>query len=257
MFKRVRAFQIALVLGLGVAAVAATPSFAIASTGGIANAFANPDWSRASFAVTVSGTPCGLYACSWFPVVTAQPSLPEYRCLGDEALDSDRNTEMVWKGAARTANANEAATVSNAPILRGVIGQRLCLSIIGSRSEISAVCEAQRKTIEEFTGEPAAPCLPESRVFSERISDVLLQIESSPPPPPVQGAAPNPVPAPQPTPACLKARAAKSKADRRLYRARLNMELAANLKRLKKMRAAKRAVAAAAAQVASSCATRR
>ena len=147
------------VFALITALVAFGVASAGASSGTLGNAFATPDWTRASFKVTLTGTPCGPYACAWFPVVTAQPSLPEYRCLGDEALDSDPNTTMVWKGTNQTGNASESAVVTGASILRGVYGQRLCLSLIGSRSEISAICEAQKKTIEEFTGKPGAPCL--------------------------------------------------------------------------------------------------
>jgi hypothetical protein len=109
---------------------------ASASSGQITRANANLNWTLGSFAMSLSWTECGASDCYWRPVATVQPTLPSYACTGDEALDSDPNTELVWNGGAETTNTTASFDESDVDILQGVQGQRLCLSVItGARSQ--------------------------------------------------------------------------------------------------------------------------
>jgi hypothetical protein len=111
-----------------VVAVLVAPS-AAAYSGAITRAHANDTWTRGSIAGYVDWTDCGSDPCSWLPIATVQPVLPAYGCRGDEALDSDPNTRNVWNGGGRTANGTATFDLADVPILSGVHGQRLCLSV--------------------------------------------------------------------------------------------------------------------------------
>ncbi len=71
--------------------------------------------------------------CQWRPVATVQPTLPSYNCKGNEATDTDPNTKVVWDGGTQSTNSAGAGFDGvDVPILEGVVGQRLCLSVIGT-----------------------------------------------------------------------------------------------------------------------------
>lgn len=75
------------------------------SSGTFTNAFANAEWTKASFNVSVNPGVCvGSGYCSYHPVVIAQPNLPSYRCENGEFGDSDPNTQVAWFGPALTTN---------------------------------------------------------------------------------------------------------------------------------------------------------
>lgn len=128
---------LAALLGLAILA----PS-AAASSGAITRAYADPAWTRGSFAGQVTWTDCAGF-CKWLPVATVQPTLPVYRCLGDEVLDSDPNTYMVWSGGNHTTNEIASFDIGDVPILYGVQGQRLCVSVIETRRIQEPVCLVQ------------------------------------------------------------------------------------------------------------------
>ena len=144
------------------------PSAGAFSSGTITNAYANAEWTRASMDVSVNPTVCvGSGYCSYHAVVMAQPNLPSYNCVTSEFGDSDPNTQVAWFGPTLTTNAPYSASVSEAIILNRVTGQRVCLELVGENEYVSALCERQRKIIEEFTHEPSAPCKPEKFFFQE------------------------------------------------------------------------------------------
>ena len=76
---------------------------AVGYSGTITRAYTSATWTRGSLAGQVNWTDCGS-PCAWLPTATVQPTLPDYRCLGDEALDSDPNTLVVWNGGGRSTN---------------------------------------------------------------------------------------------------------------------------------------------------------
>lgn len=113
-----------------------------------------------------------------------QPTLPEYRCLGDEALDGDPNTQQVWSGGRRTTNGTATFDVVDVPILTGVHGQRLCLSAIETLRIRDPVCVAQAPIL----GMDPNNCPLIDRIVGRVIATALLTVEapqllpSSPPP---------------------------------------------------------------------------
>jgi hypothetical protein len=168
-----------LCLSLAVAVVGLVGPVAQAaaySSGSLTNAYANADWTKASFNVSVTGTPCLSGFCEWRPIVMAQPNLPSYSCKQQEWGDSDPNTQQVWLGPAFTTNTSYSTAVTDAAILNRVVGQRLCLEVFGQNEHVSPVCESQKKVFEEFFHEPAAPCPPEKFIFSETVGGATLTL---------------------------------------------------------------------------------
>lgn len=151
------------------------------SSGSLTNAYANTEWTKASFDVSVTGTPCLTGFCEWRPIVMAQPNLPSYSCKAQEWADSDPNTQQVWLGPAFSSNSSYSTTVTEAPILSRVVGQRLCLEVFGQNEHTSPVCESQRKVFEEFFHEPQPPCPLEKFIFSEAAGGALLTQAPVPP----------------------------------------------------------------------------
>jgi hypothetical protein len=202
-------------VGLAIVAMMLATSFvpsATASTGAFTHGTATPDWRHANFGITGSTTVCGTGACSWFPMVIAEPSLPEYRCGygGEEAFDSNPNTQEVWAGLpSRTSDGTFSADQTNQSILPGVFGQRLCLAIVGEHEVKDLVCEAQKKVFEEFGLGPIS-CPPVKRAFEENLGSILLTVE---PPAPVPMAVPTSPASKMPTPS-LRCPKAKKKARR-------------------------------------------
>ena len=155
------------------------------SSGTLTGAFANAEWTKASFNVSVNPGVCvGSGYCSYHPVVIAQPNLPSYRCENGEFGDSDPNTQVAWFGPTLTTNATYSGATSEAMILDRVVGQRICLELVGENQYVSPVCESQRKIIEEFTGKPSPPCSPEKFFFQEYVTGALLSVAPASPPAP-------------------------------------------------------------------------
>jgi hypothetical protein len=166
-------------LAAGVAALAASAllaQVAAASSGSITRAFSNSTWTRGSIAGSIDWTDCGGGFCSWLPIATVQPSLPEYRCLGDEALDSDPNTQVVWSGGARNFNGTASFDLVDAPILNGVHGQRLCLSAIQTTQIRDPVCVAQAPIL----GLDPNACPLVNRIAGRVLATTLLTVEPVP-----------------------------------------------------------------------------
>lgn len=181
-------------LALSILAFGIFATSASASTGSFARATVSPDWKTGNFEVSGSSSVCSLGGCSWFPVVIAMPSLPEYRCGygGEEAFDSDPNTQVIWSGLpARSSDGPFSAQVANAAILNGVYGQRLCLALIGSHLVKDVVCEAQAPIF----GYDPSTCVPVNRVFEENLASILPSVEV---PEPAVTAATTPAPTTEP-----------------------------------------------------------
>ena len=150
------------------------PSAASAySSGQFTKAVATPDWTHGSFVAQVSAAPCGTGYCSYFPIVFAQPSLPEYGCESEEFADDDRDTEEVWKGSTETTNTSFEAAAANVPILHGVYGQRYCLELVGEREHPDYVCEVEKTVFPELL------CPPEKSVFGEYVTGAIMTVETT------------------------------------------------------------------------------
>ena len=206
---------------LGTVVVAATcalaPSAASAySSGTFTKAVATEDWSHGSFSAQVNAAPCGAGFCSYFAVVMAQPSLPEYSCRAEEFFDSDRNTQEIWSGPKQGANGTFEAAATNVSILHGVYGQRYCLELVGEREEPNVVCEAQGKVLEELGLGPVS-CPPKKVIFGEVVASAVATVEVPPPPVAVPIAPVAPV---TPSASCVRGAEAVAKAWSRVAKAR-------------------------------------
>jgi hypothetical protein len=182
MLASVRFFGSAIVIAALLMVVG--PATATASSGQISQATANESWTQGSFAFSATWTDCGSGPCNWLPVATVQPALPEYGCQGDEALDSDPNTKLVWSGGQRTSNDTASASLNNVPILSGVHGQRVCLSVIETRQIRDPVCVAQAPVF----GDDPNTCPFVDRIFNHVLASRLLEVSqpadgSTTPPP--------------------------------------------------------------------------
>jgi hypothetical protein len=210
-------------LAAAVAALAASALLAqaaAASSGSITRAYANATWTRGSLAGSVAWTDCGGGFCSWIPIATVQPSLPEYGCQGDEALDSDPNTQVVWNGGGRNANGAVSFDLVDAPILNGVHGQRLCLSAVQTTQIRDPICAAQAPIL----GMDPNSCPLVNVIAGRVLATTLLGLEPAPavvaPQPPVvpQTSAPVPPVEQEPAKPAQRARAALVKRFGRRWR---------------------------------------
>jgi hypothetical protein len=138
-----------------------------------------------------------------------QPTLPAYHCLGDEVLDSDPNTYMVWSGGNHGANEIASFDISDVPILYGVQGQRLCLSVIETRRMRDPLCVVQAPIL----GIDPNDCPLVDKFFSHVVATTLLSLA----PPPASTVLPTNDPG-EPAPAIRPARVAKAALARRFGR---------------------------------------
>lgn len=147
--------RLAVACVLLMVALAAAPSGARATTvmagGQFTSATVDPNWTQANFAGSVSRTDCavGNSQCNWIAIITAQPSLPAYACAGSDWSDasSDHNIRIVWSSVAQHANATVPFNVTGAPVLQGVYGQRLCLTVVYDDWYPDPVCVAQQPIV--------------------------------------------------------------------------------------------------------------
>jgi hypothetical protein len=163
-----------------------------ASSGTITRAVATPDWTRGSFAGSFTWDGCVAdpqAPCDWTPIATVAPSAPGHACLGDEASDSDPNTQVVWSGARQTANGTAMVDQADVAILPGVRGQRLCFSVvyIPTYRDPSCVAQAPDPTTCPYTTQPRGLHLAEA-LFTTPATEgeapyVPPPIITTPPPP--------------------------------------------------------------------------
>jgi hypothetical protein len=213
MKRATREVVIRKILGLaalGAAIVAVTPASATAApTGTLTTAEADSAWTTAHIAGSMAedgkfagyGPDYPAYLIEWRPVVTVAPSLPAYTCHGDEALDSDPNTKVVYWGATQTAPGAVPFDVPDAAILTGVYGQRACLSEVATVSAQQAVCIVQAPIL----GQDPHACPFVSNITMRSVA--AKTITQAPAPQPTPGptltlpptATPTPPPEPTPT----------------------------------------------------------
>lgn len=175
---------------LVVAALGVVAPDAQATTGAITTATATADWTQGHIAGSITWTDCAAASCPWTPIVTVQPSLPEYYCRGDESLDSDPNTRVVWSGGQQTTDTTVAFDVPEALILPGVFGQRACLSAIETVHHQDPLCVAQAPI---FGMDPASCPVQAYTTTTQPIASALLAV-----PPPAPDPSP-PIPDPPAT----------------------------------------------------------
>jgi hypothetical protein len=187
----------AAVAAIGAAILAVAPALALAEpTGTLTTAEADNAWTKAHIAGSMTedghfagyGPDYPAYLVDWRPAVTVAPSLPVYACRGDEPLDSDPNTKVVYWGTTQTAPGTVPFDLPDAGILTGVYGQRACLSEVATVSAQQYVCIVQ------------APILgmdPHACPFVNKLTMRSAAAKTITQPPAPQ---PTPTPAPTPTP---------------------------------------------------------
>lgn len=161
-------------------------SVASASTGSFSKAVTNTDWTKAQISGTVSWGGCTLSSqiaafhsgpsrCdSWFPVVMVQPALPSFQCSWRSAWESNRDIWQVWRGETQTSpGKRQSFNLSNAQILPGVQGQRVCLVALVFQRVTDETCKAIQYE-RQYMGLPTRTCQLIPEVSGEVISQSLL-----------------------------------------------------------------------------------
>lgn len=203
----------AVILSIAVIGV----SEAVGDTGLLTRAETNAEWTQGSFTGSIEWTNCAA-VCSWTPVLTVQPALPSYSCRGDEALDSDPDTRMIWSGGKQTANGSVPFDLTAVPILQGVRGQRVCVSAIDVIHERDPVCVVQAPIL----GMDPNTCPFRDRIVGRVLTSRLLSLAAPPTatptpesPPATTPIAPvaTAVPSPKPAPVKLTQSRAKTSAS--------------------------------------------
>ena len=203
------------VIGLAtlLATLALVPTAGAAPTAQIDVATVDAAWTKARVVGSVSCTDCaGSNAyIDWLPVVTAQPSLPEYSCRGDEWADSDQNTRVLWSGGKKTGNTTVRFDLADALILPGVFGQRVCVLVVHTSRYQEPVCLAQAPIL----GYPPSSCPLVDHIVDDPVTSGLLTVAPpavAPPTDPPAGEVPPPALQPEPTPLFLSMTKARAKA---------------------------------------------
>jgi len=128
-----------------------------ASTAEINRAEATSDWSHGSFAGSVSWDECNAGCLSWEVLVFDEPT-NEYACDPfDYAENSDPNINKVWASGEQHANGTVPIEATNASLIAGVVGQRLCVLGLG-RDETGY--HPRVLTQKDFIALPGLPDLP-------------------------------------------------------------------------------------------------
>lgn len=196
---------LAVVIAMGMLGAGSTSSLAF--SGQVVRAHANETWTRGSLAGSITWNDCGPSFCSWLPAATVQPSLPAYACDGTEVLDSDPATVPIWNGGRRTRNETASFDLTDVPIVAGVYGQRICLSVVETVRLRDPICVAQAPIL----GMDPNDCPLVDRIAQRPVTSALLTVPAAPPPtppadpkPPVTEpppAVPTPPASPPPAPA--------------------------------------------------------
>jgi hypothetical protein len=121
--RRLLVFCLLLSVPLGAAQAA------LASSGQILHAYADPSFIEGSLAGLVRWTDCG-DRCVWMPSATVQPATAEYGCTGNEFFDQDPNTRPVWYGGQLDTNGSAGFDLAHVAIIPGLRNQRLCISVV-------------------------------------------------------------------------------------------------------------------------------
>src|SRR5215212_9044362 len=153
-------------------------SSAQAHSGTLTRTDADASWSRGSIAGSVTISGCAGAPCSWIPIATVQPALPSYYCRGDEALDSDPDTRVVWNAGVQSTEGTIPFDVPDTPILSGVQGQRVCLSLIEQFKRQDPVCIAQAPIL----GYDPSTCPLVTAYAGYVLASALLSVPASAPP---------------------------------------------------------------------------
>ena len=171
-----RRFLVASLLTGGLA-LTVPLSASAAPTAAITRASTEPTWTRAHIAGTIACLDCAgsLTFSKWTPIVTVQPSLPEYYCRGDEWADSDPNTRVIWGGPQQTGNATIPFDVPDALIMAGVYGQRVCALVVHVSRYREPICVAQAPILGL---DPNVACPLEDHIFDMPLTSSLLTVET-------------------------------------------------------------------------------
>lgn len=129
-------------------------------SGQFTKAEATPDWSKGSFAGSVTWDACNAGCKSYVVLIYAEPSV--YTCQAtDWQEESDPNIRQVWNSKGQTTNKTIPFEVNDVALIPGVFGQRLCM--IGVQST-----ETEYGT---FVGQ-------------QLVTQTLFKVAAPPPPPP-------------------------------------------------------------------------
>lgn len=158
-----------------------------------------------NIAGSVTWTDCDTPGCQWIPFVSLQPELPSYACRGDEAIDSDPNTTVIYNGGGQAANGAVTFDLAN---VQTSGRRRVCASVYETRKEQDPLCVAQAPIL----GMDPATCPLVNRYYPHALATATLQpsappatatpaATSTPGPSPSTSPAPTPAPTSAPTPA--------------------------------------------------------
>lgn len=116
------------------------------STGQFTRAEASPDWTTGSFAGSITWTNCNAGCDNWVGEALVEPST--FTCNSfTGTMVGNPNIARVWLSGTQSANATVPFDVSEARLLPGIDGQRLCLIVV----QVATIGEPVIKTLETHT----------------------------------------------------------------------------------------------------------
>jgi hypothetical protein len=142
------------ILAVGVVCLAAAGPAGATSTAEITRAEATSDWSHGSFAGSVAWGDCNADCFNWRILIYDEPTTG-YTCEVTDYLEvGEPNVQLIWDSGEQKGNKTISFDVSEATLIAGVVGQRLC--VLGLEQTTTGY-QPQLITQADFTARPAAP----------------------------------------------------------------------------------------------------
>ena len=123
-------------VAIGVSTLALMAPSASASDATITRAHATPSWTHASVAGSVVFDDCALVPCGSWQAYAYATSLADDEDEGCQPYLNNKYVKTIWEAPLQTTDGTVSFAFKKVPIVRGIVGQRLCVHVTTTR----AVC---------------------------------------------------------------------------------------------------------------------
>ena len=114
--------------------LAVTPPSAFAMDGTITRAHATPSWTHASVAGSVVFDDCALVPCGSWQAYAYATSLADDENEGCQPYLNNEYVKTIWETPLQTTDGTASFAFKKVPIVRGIVGQRLCIHVTTTQS---------------------------------------------------------------------------------------------------------------------------
>ena len=123
-----------IVTSWALSGLAVTAAGASATEGTITRAHATPSWTHASIAGSVVFDDCALVPCGTWEAYAYATSLADDDGDGCQAYLFNKYVKVVWEAPAQTVDGSASFAFKKVPIVKGIVGQTLCVHVSTTRA---------------------------------------------------------------------------------------------------------------------------